>query len=78
MDGQINLFEFMGEKPPVGSTVYFATNSEVEKATVISHDASFAGLSFEGYIKVRTSKGEIYAVAIYYSSKEDAKRNVAS
>lgn len=76
MDGQISLYEYMNEKSHIGSVVYFVTSNEVKKAIVISHDASFAGIAFEGYIEVKTNKGEIYAVKKYYNSRKEAKREL--
>lgn len=76
MDRQINLFKHMNEKPPIGSIVCFVETDMVRKATVISHDASFAGVSFEGYIKVKTQDGQIWSVKKYYSSRKEAKDSI--
>lgn len=62
MDGQITMFEYLHEKPPIGSTIYFFTAGKAKKATVISLDASFAGLPYAGYIKVRDSDGSTWSI----------------
>ncbi|RGZ00196.1 hypothetical protein [Clostridium sp. AM58-1XD] len=72
--GQISIFEFLGQPPPIGSTVYFLTYEKIKKAVVISHDAFFAGWEFKGYIKVQEANGTISNVAEYYTSKEEAEK----
>lgn len=67
---QLNIFEYLG--PQIGSIIYFTTCRKVKKATVISHDASFAGLPYTRYIKVRDSKNQIWSVKAYYYSRLEA------
>lgn len=75
MDGQITIAEYLNEKPPVGSIIYFITCNKVKKAVVINHDASFAGLSYEGYFKVQEKNGQIWRIKIktFYNSLAEAK-----
>lgn len=76
MKGQIKIYDYLNEKPPVGSIIYFITCGKIKCAKVISHDASFAGVLFEGYIKVMTKNGEKWSVKVYYSSLKEAKRDM--
>ena len=74
MNGQINIYDYLNENPPVGSIIYFITCGKIKRAKVISHDVSFAGVPFEGYIKVMTKNREKWRVKVYYSSLKEAKQ----
>lgn len=73
---QLNLFDYSEQKPPVGSTVYFITANIVKSAIVISHDATFAGLPYTGYIKVKEPSGVVWRVKRYYTTKTEAKKHI--
>ena len=77
MDGQINIYDYLSEKPPVGSIIYFITCGKIRRAKIISYNASFAGVPFEGYIKVLTNNKEIWRVKVYYSSLKEAKQHLS-
>ena len=74
MVGQIHIFDYINQKPPINSIVYFATAGKVHKATVVSHDASFAGISYPGYIKVRDMKNKTWSIKRFYLTKPDLKK----
>lgn len=74
MDGQINIYEYLHELPPVGSVIYFVTAGNIIKANVISHDASFAGLPYTGYIRVREKDGQMWSVKNFWNSLAEVKR----
>ena len=76
MSGQINIYDYLNKKPPVGCIIHFITCGKIKSAKVISQDASFAGVPFEGYIKVMTKKGEIWRIKVYYRSLEGAKQDL--
>lgn len=76
MNGQINIYDYLNENPPIGSIIYFITCGIIKSAKVISHDASFAGVPFEGYIRVMTKDGEKWSVKVYYSSLKEAKQDL--
>lgn len=77
MNEQISIFDFLKQKPLVGSIIYFATGGKVVKATIISYDASFAGIPYRGYIKVRDIKGQTWSVKKYYNSHAEAKKYIS-
>lgn len=74
MDGQITIEEYLNEKPPVGSIIYFTTCNVVKKAVVTNHDASFGGVDFSGYIKVRESDGTTWSIARWWYSRKGAEK----
>lgn len=76
MDGQINIYEYLQEKPPLGSVIYFVTAGNIIKAIVISHDASFAGLPYTGYIRVREKDGQMWSVSRFYNSMIEVKKHL--
>lgn len=76
MEGQMNFFEYLKQKPIVGSTIFFVTAGLIKKATVINHDASFCGYANEKYFKVKTDNDEIWSIVNYYSSHKEAKKHI--
>lgn len=76
MKGQINIYELLQDLPPVGSVIYFVTSGKIIKATIVSHDASFVGLPYVGYIRVQEKDGQMWSVNNFYSSLIEAKESL--
>ena len=73
---QLNIYDFLKEKPAVGSTVYFASGNIVYKAIVVSQEAGKLSYSNNDYFQVKTKDGSTWHIVKWYSRKEDAEKEI--